>query len=233
MTAPAPEIIEDGPRSKRRKPMLTCGFCQHGNCEHCPRMTIFFGKRWKCQCSREGCPSGTVRCCDCKDEDPDNVSPSDWRCYDKDACATRVQKRLDDNPLVQQIRTIKERVKMAETAEKAAKAEKAPKEKTYCLVTGDETKGGLFKPGMDARYVSLRVAEVLAGKATETATLKRFDDEVGSDALKAKFVKSLGLQREAAEKRAAAAAEKAKAKTKGDDKTAAKPAAKKAASAKG
>lgn len=98
-----------------------------------------------------------------------------------------------------------------EKAEKVAKT----KEPTYCLVTGEPTKGGLFKPGMDARYVSERVTEVINGKfsakAEQTARAKMKKDGV-SEKLVAKFDKSLGLAREKQEKRDAAKAEKAEAK---------------------
>lgn len=230
MTVTDPEVTEPAPSKQKRKPMETCGHCQNGFCENCPRMVVWFGSRWQCRCKREGCRSQIVRCLQCKIEG-DDVSPSEWRCYDRDACAARVEARLDANPYVQQVRASRERARVSENAEKAAKTErvKAEKPETFCLVTGEKTKGGKFKPGMDAKYVSLRVEEVMGDKATEAATLKRFDDEVGSDALKAKFVKSLGLARERAAKKVAAA----EAKAKGDEKAAeAEKPAKKAAAKK-
>lgn len=232
MAVTAPETADIEPTKGKRKPPTRCGFCSNGNCEHCPRLVKWYGKRWYCKCDREGCKSQVPRCTECKNENPDEVSPSEWRCYDPDACQAAVQKRLDSNPLVQQIRVIKERI-MAETAEKkTAQAEKKEKAPTFCLVTGEPTKGGLFKPGMDARYVSLRVAEVMEEKVAEKAVRERLDKDGISDSLKAKFDKSLRLARERAEKKAEAAAAKAKG-GEVDKAEAAKPApAKKAAAAK-
>lgn len=92
--------------------------------------------------------------------------------------------------------------------EKAAKTPKVGK----CLVTGEPTKGGLFKPGMDAKYVSLRVAEVMEKKATKAQALKRMKDDGTSPTLQAKFEKNLGIAQDKAEKSAQAAKDKAAAK---------------------
>jgi len=106
---------------------------------------------------------------------------------------------------------------MAKIENDTKKAEKvqAEKPKTYCLVTGEETKGGLFKPGMDARYVSQRVAEYteagFTAKAHDAAKARMKKDGV-SDTLVAKFEKSARLAKERADKAAAAKAEKAAAK---------------------
>lgn len=106
---------------------------------------------------------------------------------------------------------------MAKIEDNKAKAEKVTKEKapTFCLVTGEPTKGGLFKPGMDARYVSLRVAEVVEAKFTQKATaaaLAQMKKDGVSEALVGKFNKSLGLAQDKAAKAAAAAKAKADAK---------------------
>lgn len=100
---------------------------------------------------------------------------------------------------------------MAETAEKAAKKEKVVKE-GKCLVTGRPTKGGLFAPGQDAKYVSLRVAEFVEAKFTKKSKdeiVKRMKTDGVSDKLVAKFEKSARLAQEKAEKAKAAEAAKA------------------------
>ena len=128
-----------------------------------------------------------------------------------------VKERWENSPFFLQLRDIKEKVNMAKIEENAAKAEKAEKAKepTFCLVTGEPTKGGLFKPGMDARYVSQRVEAVVesgfTAKAEKEQRAKMREDGV-SDKLVAKFDKSLGLAREKAEKRKADAEAKAAAK---------------------
>lgn len=99
----------------------------------------------------------------------------------------------------------------AATKEKAVKTEKVGK----CLVTGKPTKGGLFAPGQDAKYVSLRVADVEAAnftKTAEAAQLKRMKEDGTSEKLQAKFTKAVGLAKARWEAKKAADAEKAKAK---------------------
>lgn len=103
---------------------------------------------------------------------------------------------------------------MATATETKAKREKVEKTGT-CLVTGKPTKGGLFAPGMDAKYVSLLVAEVQEKKFTKTSTdaaLKKMKADGVSDKLVAKFEKAVGLAKARVEK--AAEAEKAKAEAK-------------------
>lgn len=104
---------------------------------------------------------------------------------------------------------------MAETATtEKAKREKVEKTGT-CLVTGKPTKGGLFAPGQDAKYVSLLVAEVGEKNFTKTATdaaLKKMKSDGTSEKLQAKFVKAVGLAKGRAE--AKAEAEKVKAEEK-------------------
>lgn len=103
---------------------------------------------------------------------------------------------------------------MTQAAEKTEKAAKVEKVGT-CLVTGKATKGGLFAPGMDAKYVSLRVAEVEAANFTVKAkaeALKQMKADGTSEKLQAKFDKAVGLAKERADKRKTAEAEKAAAK---------------------
>lgn len=106
------------------------------------------------------------------------------------------------NPAYQIIDEIEE-TKMArvaaKTAEKAPRAAAAPKT-GVCLVTGEPTKGGLFKPGMDARYVSDRVKEVMDREVGVVAQRKRLKADGVSEALQAKFEKQLGIAQEKASK---------------------------------
>lgn len=202
-----------------------CGFCNTGTHESCAIGTKHTGKHerykngvvWICRCESGGCTSGRRKCANCNNRVTEEVNPDTWTCFDAAACQASVEAKRENNPFLAQLREIKERVNMAKIEENKAKAEKAEKAKepTFCLVTGEPTKGGLFKPGMDARYVSLRVAEVVEANFTKKAetearaTMKR--DGV-SEKLVAKFEKSLGLAKEKAEKKAAADAEKEKAK---------------------
>lgn len=200
----------------------TCGFCATKNHENCTVGTKHQGRHeqhpngvvWVCNCS---CNEGRRKCADCGNRNTDEVSRETWTCIDTEACHAAVTTKRENNPFLAQLRDIKEKVTMAKIEENAEKADKAAKDKpkTYCLVTGEETKGGLFKPGMDARYVSERVIEVenakFADKAVEKARARMAKDGV-SDKLKAKFEKSLGLAKERADRKVAAAKEKEAAK---------------------
>lgn len=97
------------------------------------------------------------------------------------------------------------------TAVAAKKAERAPKTPRTgtCLVTGLPTKGGLFLPGMDARYVSDLIKSVVAKEVTVPQARKQMKEDGVSDALQAKFEKNLGIARDKAAAEKAAPAKKA------------------------
>lgn len=78
---------------------------------------------------------------------------------------------------------------MTETA--TTEKPKVEKPKTYCLVTGRETKRGKFAPGQDAVYVSQRVAEAAAGQVSREDAAARILNETGSVRLVEKFGKQL------------------------------------------
>lgn len=199
-----------------------CGFCNSGNHRACVIGTKHQGRHerypkgvvWACQCTSGGCSQGRRKCANCGNRVLDEVNPETWECFDIAACHAVVENRRTNDPFFVQLREIKERVKMAKVQETQEKAEKVAKTKepTYCLVTGEQTKGGLFKPGMDARYVSERVAAVteagFTAKAEKEQRSKMKSDGV-SERLIAKFDKSLGLAREKVEKKKAAAEAKA------------------------
>lgn len=200
-----------------------CGTNQHDRCVVGSKYDDSRGKHqkypegivWACRCTDGGCTSGRRKCANCSNRVTEEINPETWECLDIEGCRDTMNKRREANPFYAQLREIKENVAMAKIAEnktKAEKAEKAPKEPTFCLVTGEPTKGGLFKPGMDARYVSERVADVTGKVRTEAQARKQMKDDGVSEALVAKFEKSLGLAREKAEKKAAADKAKAEAK---------------------
>lgn len=133
-----------------------------------------------------------------------------WSCLDKTACEARRQARLDANPTIQLIRTLKE-IRMSQTAtEKPAREPKAPKTGN-CLHCGEVTKGGKFLPGHDAAFVSDQVGLVMADPKNEKKARQAMAET--SEALQKKFERSLELAREKAEKqkKAAAAAKEEKA----------------------
>lgn len=195
-----------------------CGFCNNGFHENCVGATKNGqnapSKVIVCGCAQEGCGSTKLRCLDCNTRIIDYIDPAYWRCVEQAECMLRQQQYLDNDPLVQSIRKIKESSMAKAETEKKPAAPKAPTTGT-CLVTGKPTKGGKFAPGQDAKYVSIKVAAVVAGKTTEADVLKEMTGHGLSDALKAKFQKSVGLalaRKEAAETAAREkAAEKASA----------------------
>lgn len=202
-----------------------CGFCtpNHPNRhERCSVGVVHDGKHerykngvvWVCGCD---CNTGRRKCHNCNNRNTEEVNPETWACFDTDACKATVTTRRERDPFLAQLAQIKETVAMAKIENDKQKAEKEQKAKepTFCLVTGEPTKGGLFKPGMDARYVSERVATVenanFTKKATDEARAKMKKDGV-SEKLVAKFEKSLGIAQEKATKRAEAAKAKEAAK---------------------
>lgn len=202
-----------------------CGFCLDGNHQKCaigvkhqgPHTKYPNGIVWACKCESGVCRLGRRKCAHCGNTTTEQVNPETWECFDVEGCHASVTERRENDPLLAQLREIEESAKMAKVQENKEKAEKkaASKEPTYCLVTGEPTKGGLFKPGMDARYVSDRVTEVINGnfsKKAEDAQRSKMKKDGVSERLVAKFDKSLSLAREKAEKKAAAKAEKDAAK---------------------
>ena len=190
-----------------------CGFCNTGSHDRCPGGTRSGTKGVRiCPCEEtERC--GRKRCLKCNNRIVDEIGER-WLCADTTACERRIQIKRDADPLHQAINKAKETARMTQATEEKAKREKVVKV-GKCLVTGKETKGGLFAPGQDAKYVSLRVADVEAAnftKTAEAAQLKRMKDDGTSEKLQAKFVKAVGLAKGRWETRKAAEAEKAKAK---------------------
>lgn len=207
-----------------------CGFCQSGHHNRCAIGVKYTGDQphakypegivWRCNCPIcQNEAKGKMKCARCNNTKTEEINPETWECLDTEACHSTVQRRLDNNPLIQQLREIKERVDMAKATESKAKAEKAakaPKEPTFCVCCGEPTKGGKFLPGHDARYVSTLVEAVTSKNQTKAQAVKTLKDAGASDALQAKFEKSHALAVAKAEK--AAAAEKEKKATKASKK---------------
>lgn len=216
----------------RVRSALVCGFCQSGNCNYCPRaVRNGDGRILPCSCSRPYCGGQVVRCLSCKNENDGEVSPDDWRCIDREACALAVQARLDGNVHVQMVREVMRRVsENTATEAKADKAAKAKKEPTFCAHgCGEQTGGGLFRPGHDAKYVAEKVRAVVDDKTTSADDVLRAMSAAGmSETLQGKFAKSVDLAKADRERRAKIAVEadqKAKEKADAETKAAAERAA--------
>lgn len=194
--------------------MIRCGFCISGACSQCPGgLEHKGGLIWKCGCTKHPL---VIRCLDCGNRNPEEINPDKYRCIDKQDCKDRASKRLNDNPVVQKIREI---TGMSET-ETEAKAAKKPVKRnvqtSYCLHCQEPTKGGKFVPGHDAQWVAKLVRDVMAGLTTEAKVAAHLR-QVASDALAAKFTKSLGLARAKAEKEKLAAEQIAQAEAAADE----------------
>lgn len=197
-----------------------CGHCESGNHQSCsigvfqkgPPEKHPYGAIILCLCEEGGCELGRIKCRDCKITDPDQVDPATWKCFDSATCEARRETKRSANPLYAELREAKERAEMAKTQKATEKAAtKAPKV-GKCLVTGKPTKGGLFLPGMDARYCSERVADVMEKRATKAQALTKMKEDGTSPTLQAKFEKNLGIAQDKAKKKADAAKDKAAAK---------------------
>ena len=190
-------------RPKGVRDMKTaCGFCRDGRHAFCPG-AVDNGEWWKpgdaiwrCPC-RETEDCGAIRCKDCLNSYSESVDPKTWRCYDRQACREETASRLAASPIGQFLAATPTRRSKKMSTETATKA---PKEPTYCLVTGEQTKGGLFKPGMDARYVKERVADVMEHGQDADDVAARMERDGVSEKLVDKFDKSLAAARARAEK---------------------------------
>jgi hypothetical protein len=186
-----------------------CGFCSSNNHEHCPRaVRNGNGAILPCNCPQSYCGGKVTRCLACKNEEDGQVDPTTWSCIDRNACGATVQARLDRNPTIQLIREVERRVSDDTGTATKQKATATPKAPTIC-VCGCEgrTKGGKFLPGHDARFVKNLVAEALEGKRTDDAIVRDMADRGTTEALQAKFTKSVGLARQEVTRKAEAKAE--------------------------
>lgn len=197
-----------------------CGFCQTGNHESCAIGTKMEkhakytdGVVWSCGCWDGSCETRSrLKCAYCGNKVEAEVDPRNWLCKDTEACHASVSARRENDPFLAQLKEIRSTV-MAKIENDKTKA--APKTGTCVCGCEGTTKGGLFLPGHDARFVSTLVGQVEAakftGKATDTAR-KTLTGKKVSDKLVAKFEKSVALAKDRADKKAAAKAEKDAAK---------------------
>jgi hypothetical protein len=194
-----------------------CGFCRDGNHSRCPHAiqngqtntTPARPRIWLCPCAEPGCGGKIFSCIHCK-RVHDDVDPTERVCMDRDACLARLEVGRQNSPVYMQVREIQEKHRMAKEANTTTREPAKPKVGVCKCGCDGATKGGNFLPGHDARLVSQKVAAVLDRKQTEASARK--DMSGFSDALKAKFDKSLGLAQAKVAK--AAEAEKAKKEAK-------------------
>lgn len=146
--------------TKTQSGSYRCGFCGTGDHELCP-VGLRNGNGSLLRCS---CPCNSPqdrRCLRCGEKGTiENISP-DWICYLEAECSVRVAKLIAGNPIHDRI----DRAYRAAKAERVAQAKQRAKQReaTYsarggtpdCLCgCGGTTRGGLFQPGHDSRYMS-------------------------------------------------------------------------------
>lgn len=202
-----------------------CGFCSTGHHDKCPIGVVMRkhsnpkykdGVVWVCPCPSGECADKERKCTECGNQNAVEVDRATWMCIDTEACLATVTTRRENDPLLAKIREARDMAKITETEKTTAKRA-AAKPKTGTCVCGCKgtTKGGKFLPGHDARFVSTLVGKAEDDgfkKATVQAGAKALKDVGASDALQAKYAKSVGLAQERVEKKAAAAKEREAAK---------------------
>lgn len=205
-----------------------CGFCREGNHEGCaiaiasvvPHVSNPDGVVWVCGCDVGVCDTVRRKCTECKNRNTLEVDPKTFQCLDRESCEGSRRAKREADPFHAQLIEIREKAQMAKvenaTAKKvAAKKAAAPKEGTCVCGCAGKTKGGLFLPGHDARFVSQTVATVEDAKFTKAsvdAGRAKIKGSGASETLIAKFDKAVGLAKARVEKKAKDAQDKAAAK---------------------
>lgn len=196
-----------------------CGFCAAGLHHLCKVATwnpgsgkivipaaggqpaVYSGEALWCACPDPECEGKRPSCRECGYDPGFTLDLGEGLvCLDRAECALRVSQRLENDPihlLLLECRTTRivdgeavERPRRATPAEQAAaKAAKAAARARGCLCCGESTKGGLFLPGHDARFVAVLAGKVRAGEIeADEAQLALADC---SPALQAKLAKRL------------------------------------------
>lgn len=180
-----------------------CGWCQTG--QHARCRTGYWNPKTKslaiCPCKQHA--GEPVRCRLCRHEATEgNPLIGDLMiCQDQDGCAGRLADKADANPTMQMIREIRAALRTSVQTDEQGnevvvvrktraerKAEARPKT-GKCLCCGEATKGGLFLPGHDARFVSRLAADVESGDVTLDWAREKLAN--CSLALQAKFERKL------------------------------------------
>lgn len=166
-----------------------CGFCSTGNRHDlCPGGILNGNRTEVCLC---GCQEHdlVVRCLNCGNKTPGEVSRETWTCTDAEACQqTRDRRRREVDERLFGGRTPS---KLPGAREKATKAP-AKSKTSKCLCCGETTGGGLFRPGHDSRYLSAAVATIREHHNPEgmlASTLDGWASQGISEALRAKLAK--------------------------------------------
>ena len=162
-----------------------CGFCMSGHHHSC-NGGILNGNQtevYLCGCTEHDL---VVRCLECNNRAPGEVSRETWTCTDAEGCAMKVARRREEfNQTLAGRLTNPNRAKATEVAPKAPVK---PKTGT-CLCCGETTGGGLFRPGHDSKYLTSAVTLIRDGQISLDDTLTKWGREGISPALQAKLQK--------------------------------------------
>lgn len=186
-----------------------CGYCATGSHTRCPsgvkhRDGVIF--RCSCGCER----SQQTRCLVCNNREQQDIHWGTWQCIDRAACEARVETSMASNPTIMQIRRIKADIEQRKSTERQERTPRAPrtlakqdtpapggrkqvravKQPRPCTCgCGGSTKGGLFLPGHDSKYLTMVVESVTEHGATVEGVAQTMEREGCSPALIAKFRK--------------------------------------------
>lgn len=179
--------------------LRACGFCASGTHERCPGSIQNATGLWRCQCEQtERC--GQLRCTTCGNREPGTVNEQ-GACLDGDACratvaasqrAARVAMNMPADLDVHQTSTDTEGNPVL-AVQHTRPTKPAKPASGQCVCCGEATKGGLFLPGHDSRWLSLQVACYTEGGQDRAEVAEYMRSRGASEALVAKFNKRVGL----------------------------------------
>ena len=171
-----------------------CGFCSTGNHGSCPGGVLNGNQTEIMTCGCTQHPQ-VIRCLDCNKRTPhgdDAISTDTWTCTDIEYCqqqlALKREKALRDLYGEQGPRDAR---RPRESKETRTKAPRTPKTGS-CVCCAEPTKGGMFLPGHDSRYLSRTADAVRGGVVSLDATLQAWAKRGISEALQGKLTKRVG-----------------------------------------
>lgn len=176
-------------QKNRRAGAHRCGFCLDGKCEQGKCVSAVWWDVSKqlyiCPCE---CNIGHTRCTRCGARDVEVTTTS--QCIDVEACNGELARKRANNPTFQALLRAREQFTRTSNQVRVQQREAKPEVTGgQCLCCGSVTRGGLFLPGHDARYVSLQADLFLAADTPEAkgAILDRLETQL-SPKLMAKWV---------------------------------------------
>lgn len=163
-----------------------CGFCSTGHHDRCPSAVLNGDEVTVIACP---CPCDSpARCMNCYTRE--DVNPETFVCDDRDACAMRTeQSRREAQEKLFGGRARPDAPEGRTSSRKTPRSAR-PTTSGQCLCCGEATKGGLFLPGHDSKYLNARIADVSGVTAPEDV-VDRMRTDGCSDALIAKFQKRI------------------------------------------